>query len=97
MRVICAWCEEEGKHTLLREVGSPDSLTTSHGICHDHQAVMMKTIGQASDVLVLRPWHDEAPSRATLKGRRKHSQRTPARRGRCRPGSLSSQLVLPFS
>lgn len=98
MKVICAWCEEEGKHTLLHEAGSQDSPTTSHGICHDHQTVMMKKIGKVTnEALVLRPRHYEAPSRATFKGRRKQSRRTPTRRRLCRTSAPSSQMVLPFA
>jgi hypothetical protein len=46
MKVICAWCENEGKETLIREIGLYDVGMTSHGICHDHEKVLLKQIDQ---------------------------------------------------
>ena len=37
MRVICAWCQEEGRSRLLR-VGEPlEDTSETHGICNRHQ------------------------------------------------------------
>lgn len=44
MRVICAWCEQEGKETLIGEVGLYDRPVTSHGICDDHKKAMLKQL-----------------------------------------------------
>jgi hypothetical protein len=43
MKVVCAWCEVEGKETLIGEIGLYDWQVTSHGICIDHEkAVLMQ-------------------------------------------------------
>ena len=44
MKVICAWCEKEGKETLIGEIGLYDMEVTSHGICTDHQTVLLRQI-----------------------------------------------------
>ena len=44
MRVICAWCEREGEETLFGEIGLYDQPLTSHGICDDHQKVILNQI-----------------------------------------------------
>lgn len=46
VRVICAWCEQEGKETLIDEVGLYDQAMTSHGICEDHELVILKQVRQ---------------------------------------------------
>lgn len=35
MKVVCAWCEREGKPSLLREE-EPRGGGVTHGICDDH-------------------------------------------------------------
>ena len=44
MKVLCAWCEQEGKETLIGEAGLYDRQMTSHGICEDHEHVILKQI-----------------------------------------------------
>lgn len=44
MKVICAWCEQEGKHFLISEVELYDRQMTSHGICGDHEKVVLEQI-----------------------------------------------------
>ena len=44
MKVICAWCEQEGRQLLLSEVELYDRQMTSHGICGDHKKVVLKQI-----------------------------------------------------
>jgi hypothetical protein len=44
MKVICAWCEREGRQTLIGEVGLYDRQMTSHGICRNHEKVVLKQI-----------------------------------------------------
>ena len=46
MRVICAWCEKEGSQTLLGEMKLYDQQMISHGICGDHEKVLLKQIQQ---------------------------------------------------
>jgi hypothetical protein len=40
MMVLCAWCEQEGRPALLREVESHHSSLPSHGICKAHEEVI---------------------------------------------------------
>ena len=44
MKVICAWCENEGRETLIGEISLFDMEITSHGICLDHQQVLLRQI-----------------------------------------------------
>jgi hypothetical protein len=44
MKVICAWCENEGKETLIGEIGLFDAEMTSHGICLDHEQVLIQQV-----------------------------------------------------
>lgn len=44
MKVVCAWCETEGKETLIGEIGLFDVEVTSHGICIDHEKVLLHQI-----------------------------------------------------
>jgi hypothetical protein len=37
MRVICAWCQQEGRSGLLRVREPLDDPTETHGICERHQ------------------------------------------------------------
>src|SRR4051812_43924753 len=37
MRVICAWCQQEGRSGLLRVREPLDDPTDTHGICERHQ------------------------------------------------------------
>lgn len=37
MRVICAWCQQEGRSGLLRVREPLDDATDTHGICERHQ------------------------------------------------------------
>jgi hypothetical protein len=44
MKVICAWCESEGKETLIGELSLFDMDVTSHGICLDHEEGLLRQI-----------------------------------------------------
>jgi hypothetical protein len=44
MKVICAWCEREGKETLIGELSLFDMDMTSHGICLDHEQGLLRQI-----------------------------------------------------
>jgi len=44
MKVICAWCENEGKETLIGEISLFDVEVTSHGICTDHEQGLLRQI-----------------------------------------------------
>jgi hypothetical protein len=38
MRLVCAWCEKDGKPALLALVEPIADERTTHGICPDHRA-----------------------------------------------------------
>lgn len=40
MKVVCAWCEKQGRPSLLREV-EPRGGGVSHGICDDHVQLLL--------------------------------------------------------
>src|SRR5205085_4051441 len=42
MKVISAWCEQEGRQTLIGEVQLYDRKMISHGICRNHKKVVLK-------------------------------------------------------
>ena len=44
MKVVCAWCENEGKETLIGMISLYDIDVTSHGICFDHEKVLLQQI-----------------------------------------------------
>jgi len=42
MRVICAWCQNDGIETIIQEGDSDGPI--SHGICGKHQEDMLKEL-----------------------------------------------------
>lgn len=42
MKVVCAWCQAEGKETVMKDGESDGPL--SHGICEMHQEKMLQEI-----------------------------------------------------
>src|SRR5574341_67861 len=102
MKVICAWCEQEGKETLIGEVGLYDRPMTSHGICDDHEKVMLKQIGKIrskQNPRLQRRRHSRAKSRSSspLPASRTARIRTPSCRRLLKDRLSSAQLRLPFS
>jgi hypothetical protein len=37
MRVICSWCEAEGKPAVVREKEPLDDPEETHGVCSEHK------------------------------------------------------------
>jgi hypothetical protein len=37
MRVICSWCEAEGKPSVVREKEPLNDLEETHGVCPEHK------------------------------------------------------------
>ena len=102
MKVICAWCEQEGKETLIGEVGLYDRPMTSHGICDDHEKVILKQIGELrnkQNPRLHRRRHSRAKSRSSspLPASRATRIRTATRRRLLKDRLSSAQLRLPFS
>ena len=48
MRVICSWCEHEGRPALVRENAPLTDDRETHGICSDH----LQQMGAGRDPLV---------------------------------------------
>ena len=97
MKVVCAWCETEGKETLIGEIGLYDVDVTSHGICIDHEKVLLHQIKDLKRQqnpklrrprrLRIQPRSSGSPTvpNCTTPWRRRRTHRMP-----------SAQLSLPF-
>lgn len=44
MKVLCAWCEQEGKPALIRENESNACARATHGICREHESTIQKQV-----------------------------------------------------
>ena len=44
MKVVCAWCENEGHPSLLAVWPPTDDCRVSHGICESHAASYRKSL-----------------------------------------------------
>lgn len=44
MTVVCAWCQRQGRTTVLREKEPLDYPAVSHGICEEHSLEFMAEI-----------------------------------------------------
>jgi len=44
MTVVCAWCQRQGRMTVLREKEPLDYPAISHGICEEHARVFRAEI-----------------------------------------------------
>ena len=44
MKVLCAWCEEEGKQALMGVIESDPYAMATHGICRQHEVALLKQI-----------------------------------------------------
>jgi hypothetical protein len=102
VKVQCAWCEKEGKETLIGEVGLYDGPMTSHGICGDHEKVVLKQIAELRikrNPRVYRRKHSRSKSVAStpLLASRKICIQTPTRRRLLKNLLSSAQLQLPFN
>jgi hypothetical protein len=45
MKVICAWCEAEGKPAVVREKEQLEDTEKTHGLCAEHK----EKLGDASN------------------------------------------------
>lgn len=101
MKVTCAWCEQEGKETLIDEVGLYDRSMTSHGICDDHEQVVKTQIRELrikQNPRLHRRRQSRAKSRASgsLPASRPTHSCTPAPRRLRKDRLFGAQLRLPF-
>lgn len=44
MKVLCAWCEQDGKKTLIYESTSNAHAMVTHGICGHHASILRKQV-----------------------------------------------------
>jgi hypothetical protein len=98
MKVICAWCENGGKETLIGEVGLYDREVTSHGICLDHERVLLRQIEELKirqSPRLRRQRRSRGTSRTSGSPAMEHCT-TPWRRRRSHRMSSVAQLNLPF-
>ena len=101
MKVICAWCEREGRQTLIGEAALFDRKMTSHGICRNHKNALLKQFQQLPNRENPR-LHRQRRSRPTLKSStqlpasRATRTHTPTRRRLLNHHLSSAQLQLPF-
>jgi hypothetical protein len=65
MRVMCAWCQQEGRSGLLRIREPLDDPTETHGICERHQQTMFEAFPSAS--FPTTRWLFIVPSRDTAR------------------------------
>ena len=101
MKVICAWCEQEGRQTLIGEVELYDRHMTSHGICRNHKKVMLQQIQQQpnrENPRFQRRRHSRAKLRSStwLPASPTTRMRTPTHRRFLKDRLSSAQLQLPF-
>jgi hypothetical protein len=48
MRVVCAWCRQEGRPGLLSEREPLDDPAETHGICHRHSGRVLQSVPSVS-------------------------------------------------
>jgi hypothetical protein len=101
MKVVCAWCENEGKETLIGEIGLYDWQITSHGICDDHEKVILQQIKELrtkQNSRLRRPRLPRLQVRTLLPSvpPTLQSCTKPWRRRRSKRHISSAQLSLPF-
>ena len=52
MKLICAWCEKEGKPCLMAEVEPLADDSTSHGMCGEHRRELEERLRQRKAAMV---------------------------------------------
>lgn len=101
MKVVCAWCEREGRETLIGEIGLYDWEVTSHGICLDHEQVVLRQIRELKikqKPRLRRQRHSRAKSEPSrLVSSLPTICTTPWRRRRYKRRMSTAQLSLPFA
>jgi hypothetical protein len=101
MKVICAWCEQEGRQTLIGKVELYDRQMISHGICGDHKKIVLKQIQQLPNrenprLQRRRLFRTKLRSSTWLLASRTTGMRTPTRRRLLKDRLSSAQLQLPL-
>jgi hypothetical protein len=47
MKVVCGWCEADGRPAIVREKEPLDDPDETHGLCPEHKALLGTTPGGA--------------------------------------------------
>lgn len=45
MKLMCAWCEREGRPSALSDVEPLENHAETHGLCSEHRAQWLKSLG----------------------------------------------------
>ena len=48
MTVVCAWCQRQGRTTVLREKAPFDRPMVTHGICEEHARAFLAELREAT-------------------------------------------------
>ena len=48
MTVVCAWCQRQGRTTVLREKEPFDRPVVTHGICEEHARAFLAELREAT-------------------------------------------------
>lgn len=91
MKVICAWCEQEGTETLISEAGLYDGPLPSHGICANHEQAMLRQVRELRIKQNKPVFFSPAPVSRPV-GARPHARRPAVNRY-----LSTAQLLIPFS
>ena len=49
MRILCAYCEDEGKPALIEDQEPREDTRTSHGICEKHRLQLEAEIARVTE------------------------------------------------
>ena len=99
MKVICAWCEQEGRQTLIGEEELYDRHMTSHGICGNHKKVMLKQLQELRNresPRLQRRRHSRTKPRSLTWLPASRTTHTPTHRRLLKDCLSSAQVQLPF-
>jgi hypothetical protein len=99
MKVICAWCEQEGMQTIIGEEELYDRHMTSHGICGNHKKVMLKQLQELrnrENPRLQRRRHSRTKPRSLTWLPASRTTRRPTHRRLLKDRLSSAQVHLPF-
>lgn len=56
MKVICSWCEAEGRQAVIREKEPLDDPEETHGVCPEHRMLLEDPSNDGPRVRAARLW-----------------------------------------
>ena len=69
MKVLCAWCEQEGKPALIRESESNACAQAPHGICREHESALRKRVEVLASQTLTSPMTTTSACRSAMTAR----------------------------